>query len=220
MRSLQLANNLLRDIKGSVLVEYTIVFPLFILLILGTIDVSYMIYDWALANKAANTGARLAVVSNPVAVNITSNSNYTSAQLQNLGKLCYDSSGNFISNNCYSTGLVVCSSSSCSPNTYGFSSANFTPILTAMQLIYCPGVSAANCRLKATNVSIPYQTNGTGFVGQPGGLPMNVTVSISGMTHQFYFIGPIMSFFGGVFSNVANIPTFATTLTSEDVVTN
>jgi hypothetical protein len=46
-------------------------------------------------------------------------------------------------------------------------------------------------RIAATNVQISYQQNGLGFVGQTaslGGLPMNVTVSISGMTHQFYFI--------------------------------
>ena len=49
------------------------------------------------------------------------------------------------------------------------------------------------------------------------GLPMNVTVSITGMTHQFYFIGPIMSFFGGLFPNNAAIPKFATTLQSEDM---
>src|SRR5262249_1152563 len=166
-----------------VLVEYTIVFPLFILLVLGTVDVSYMLSEWALANKAAQRGARMAVVSNPVAQNITSTSNYTSAQLQQLGQLCFDSSGNLLTGNCYSTGLVSCTSTACTPSTYGFSSANFASILTAMQRAYCPGVAPANCKLQATNVTISYQTNNTGFVGQPGGLPMDVTVSITGLTH-------------------------------------
>ena len=85
---------------------------------------------------------------------------------------------------------------------------------------HIPGVQSANCRLKAANVTVSYQTNGTGFVGEPSGLPMNVTVSLTGLTHEFYFIGPLMKIFGGTFANVANIPTFATTLPSEDMTTN
>ena len=46
----------MRDTKGAVLVEYTIVFPLFIILVFGTVDVTYMFYDWVLANKAAYVG--------------------------------------------------------------------------------------------------------------------------------------------------------------------
>jgi hypothetical protein len=49
---------------------------------------------------------------------------------------------------------------------------------------------------------------------------MNVTVSIINMTHQLYFIGPIMRFFGGGFAENPPIPAFATTLISEDMVTN
>jgi hypothetical protein len=38
-------------------------------------------------------------------------------------------------------------------------------------------------------VNITYQTNGLGFAG---GLSWNVTVSIQGMTHQFYFIDTVI----------------------------
>ena len=41
-------------------------------MVLGTIDVVYMLYEWALANKAAYVGARTAMVSDPVANGITS----------------------------------------------------------------------------------------------------------------------------------------------------
>jgi hypothetical protein len=72
-------------------------------------------------------------------------------------------------------------------------------------------------RLQRTNVTVSYAPGNytLGFNGQPNGLPVNVTVSIAGMTHQFYFIGPIMNFFGGIFPNNATIPQFATTLSSE-----
>jgi hypothetical protein len=66
-------------------------------------------------------------------------------------------------------------------------------------------MQAVFLRLQRENVTISYQTNGTGLVGQawegsadPGNpqftLPMNVTVSITGMTHQFYFISALLLF--------------------------
>jgi hypothetical protein len=67
---------------------------------------------------------------------------------------------------------------------------------------------------------ISYQLNGSGYVGRPGGLPMNVTVSVQNVTHQFYFLAAIMRFFGGTFASTPAIPAFATTLTSEDMATN
>lgn len=219
MRNVKLGDRLLHDVRGSVLVESTIVIPMFLLLVLGTIDVTYMFYDWAVANKATYVGARLAVVSNPVPSTITSNTNYTSTQLVSSGKSCFDISGT-ATGNCYSTGVVACTSTQCTPSTYGFSSANFTTILTAMQGIYCPGQLPANCRLKAANVNISYQTNGLGYVAQPGGLPMNITVSLSGLTHRFFFVAGLYSFFGGSISGTPPIPAFATTMQSEDMSTN
>ena len=89
MRRLKLDSKLLRDISGAILVETTIVLPMFLLLVLGTIDVTYMFYEWALANKAAYVGARVAVVSDPVAPKIT-DLNYTESQLQLIGQPCFD----------------------------------------------------------------------------------------------------------------------------------
>ena len=42
-------NRLLRDCLGASLVEFTVVFPVLILVALGTVDVTYMLFDWALA---------------------------------------------------------------------------------------------------------------------------------------------------------------------------
>jgi hypothetical protein len=75
-------------------------------------------------------------------------------------------------------------------------------------------------RSQPQNVSISYVTNNLGFVGRPDGLPMDVTVRITGMTQQIYFLGSIIRFFGGAFAANPPIPAFATALTSEDMVTN
>ncbi len=204
-------SKMLRDITGSVLVEYTIVFPVFILVILGTVDVSYMLYEWGLANKAAYVGARTAVVSNPVASTITS-PNYDTTKLE---LSCFDYSNGASNGNCPSMNSD-CYNGTCS-NGGSWNDTAFTPILTAMQAVFP--------RIARQNVQITYQTNGLGFVGRPGGLPMNVNVSIQCMTHQFYFIDALMNW---VFTPPAcdntlkgpAIPTFASTLQSEDMTTN
>lgn len=205
---------LLRDITGSVLVEYTIVFPVFILVLLGTVDVSYMLFEWGLANKAAYVGARKAIVSNSVASNITSPT-FTAAQLQQLGQFCFNSTTGVSNGNCPSMSSV-CSGGTCT-NNGGWDEAAFTTILTAMQTVFP--------RIARQNVQITYQTNGLGFVSPGSTLPMNVTVSIQCMTHQFYFIDALMNW---IFASPAcnntlqgpTMPTFASTLQSEDMVTN
>lgn len=231
MRSDKLVHRLLGDNAGSVLVETTIVLVLFFLLVLGTVDASYMFFEWAMANKAAYVGARTAAVSNPVDPSVYSNLSYSSSQLQKIGDACYDLSGDNINcpamnSVCTSTECSVCNSTGCSRSNYDANA--FDTILTAMKQVFP--------RLVAENVRISYETNGTGFVGEPyfdntacNGcfiLPMNVTVSIQCMTHQFFFMDAPM---GWIFSPSPNCPTslkgapipaVATTMQSEDMLTN
>lgn len=221
-----------RDRAGSVLVEYTIVFPLFILVILGTVDAAYMFFDWAKANKAAFVGARYAVTADPVALNITSPP-YTATQLLQMGNTCFNSSGNS-NGNCPSMSSVctgAATGGSCT-NNYGFNDTSptfaFTNILTRMQAVFCSGQQPpyTNCPLQRQNVMISYATTGVGFVGEPNGFPMTVTVSVQCVTHRFFFIGSLMRWAfapqtgcpGPVYGWA--VPNFATTLTSEDLATN
>src|SRR6516165_10765048 len=129
MRSDKLVYRLLRDNAGSVLVETTIVLVLFLSLVLGTIDASYMFFEWAVANKAAYVGARTAVVSNPVDASVYSKLSYSSSQLQKIGDACYDSSGDNINcpavkSVCTSTGCNVCTSTGCSGGSHDANSFN------------------------------------------------------------------------------------------------
>jgi Flp pilus assembly protein TadG len=88
MKSAGSVNKFLRDSDGASLVEFTIVFPIFILAALGTVDITYMLFDWSMANKAAFIGARTAIVSDPVASGIT-NLTYSTAGTQ-TGQPCFD----------------------------------------------------------------------------------------------------------------------------------
>src|SRR5262249_25749571 len=110
---------------------------------------------------------------------------------------------------CTSTGA----STSCSPTTHGSgNNQNFTDIFTPMQRVFP--------RLQPANVTISYQRvaamNNLGH-NEPNGFPMEVTVSITGLTHQFYFIGPLVSFFGSFIRETPGIPQFRTTLVGEDM---
>lgn len=203
-----------RDQEGSVFVEYAVIFPLFMLVILGSVDVTTMLADFALANKAAYLGARTAIVSDPIATNITTDASiYSASQLAQIGSTCMNVSTGASTGACPATSTKVdCTSASCTPSTYGFTAANLTPIVTAMQKVYP--------KLTAANVTVSYQFNGAGYVGRPGGLPMNVTVSITNMTHQLVFMGPLLSFFGGPNWSSTALPAFASTLPSEDMFTN
>src|SRR5262249_41215375 len=114
------------------------------------------------------------------------------------------------------TASAVCTPASSSggscTNSYTFDDTAFALILANMRAIFP--------RLQRQNVQISYATNGLGFVLQPGGLPMNVTVSITGMTHECFFAPSILKFFGKTISTTAAIPLFSTTMRSEDMVTN
>ncbi len=216
---------LLRDDSGSVLVTYTLVFPLFIVATLGSVDIAFMLYEWTLANKAAYVGVRRAVVSDPVAQAIT-NPPYTPSQLQQLGQPCSDVTTG--QRNVLPNGQPFCPTMAavCTPTRTGGNCTNgfrwdepaFAAIFGAMQNVFP--------RLERENVLISYQTNNQGFVGQPGGLPMNVTVSIQCMTHEFYFVDVLLKL---TFSPPSGcpatlrgppIPSFASTLQSEDMATN
>jgi Flp pilus assembly protein TadG len=183
-------------------------FPLFMLIVLGTVDVVTMFAQFAAANKAAYAGARLAIVSDPVATTINKPT-FNAAQLNDQ---CSSAANGASTGECPGTGTAyVCTSSACTPNTYGFSSTAFTAIYNRMSAIYP--------QLQPANVTVAYQFNGNGYVGQTGGVPMNVTVRIVNMTYNFTFLGGVLGFFGGGWTSVP-FPTFASTLTSEDLVTN
>ena len=150
------------------MVEAAIVIPMFLLLVFGTIDVTYMFYDWAAANKAAYVGARTAVVSNTVDPDMN-NLSYTSFQPGNVGKSCLDAGVT-----CPSAGPVDCTGSasggSCTSGT--FDNTAFTRIFDRMQAVFP--------RLRRQNVTICYQTNGAGVFGQMWyGSPILATLNLA-----------------------------------------
>ena len=64
-----------RDEAGGALVEATVLIPILFVFLLGSVDFLYAFYQWTAATKAAQVGARLAAVSDPVATGLTGTTN-------------------------------------------------------------------------------------------------------------------------------------------------
>lgn len=217
-------NRLIRDESGATFVEFTAVFPLILAFTFGLVDLGLLMFNWAEANRATYAGARFAVVNNPVARNI----NLTTAPAGTAlnGNACFKADGTpsglcaaVSATTCTGTGpaTVACEGS------YTPDQAAFAAILAEMQKQYLSKT------LDPRQVSIRYEPLPLGYVGRPGGYPMNITVSLKCLRQEVYFVAGL---FGWVFpplpqecqditdSNGFTLPPFATTLPAEDLKTN
>jgi Flp pilus assembly protein TadG len=68
---MMLLRRLARDQRGSSAVEFAMVVPLTLILLFGIIDGGRFAWEFNRAEKATQMGARMAVVTNPVAGGIT-----------------------------------------------------------------------------------------------------------------------------------------------------
>lgn len=231
-------NNLHRDQRGTSLIEFTVVFPLTVLVILGTVDASLLMFDWSSATKATYAGARTATITDPVANGARFTLPY-STQATYSGRYCFDATtGQADATASCPTFSFVCtgdytgSGGSCSGSTTStFNKAAFDAIFNSVQAAY------PFRALDRRQVRVSYATTNLGFVGQQsfnggqGELPMNVSVELRCMTHEFYFVGGLLDWvFGSLPASCSGIttgaenglimPPFYTTLPSEDLATN
>ena len=206
-----LARVLRRDERGASAVEFALIAMLLFIVSFGIIDFGLAYWQWVSAEKATQVGVRKAVVSNMVAAGLKTwpiNNGGTSAN----GTACM--TGTTIITDC-SFSPVTCTSNAagttitCScpstPCPTGTPTASdFTAIVAEMQKM--------DPYIGNDNVQITYSQNGLGFVGRPNGLPVTVTVTLTGMTFRFLVIDKLLGF-GGTFS----MPPFNATLIGEDL---
>lgn len=194
---------LVRDRSGAGAAEFALVLPLLLILMFGIIDAGR--YMWAVnqLEKSAQVGARYAVVTSPVVPAIST------TDFVGVGGL---SQGDRIPASFLPP--ITCTSSGCSGCPAYFSSCAtdataFNNIVARMQAFY-PEITAAN-------VTVQYRGSGIGFAGDPSNdtnwvnhaqIQPLVTIRLRGLTFQ-----PITSL---MLARVG-MPTFATTLTAEDL---
>jgi Flp pilus assembly protein TadG len=190
------------DTKGATAAEFGIVLPLFILFLLGIIDVGRWLWTYNHLEKATQMGARMAVVTN-ASVGTEAAKTGLYASYIGVGGL---TQGDNIPPS--ALGKITCTSGSCTctttpcPALGAFSSADFTRVANDMKLFYH--------EVQPTNVTIEYSSSGLGFAGNPNGPDVApvVTVRLSGMT----FTPLACELVGCSFA----MPAFVSSLTYED----
>lgn len=191
-----------RDERGVTAVEFALILPIFLLFLLGLIDVGR--YAWSVnqAEKATQIGARWAVATDMVATGLYNysfavNGDVPQGDLIGPGEFdyvtCQDSGGAVA---CSCQGASVCNASWVSP----VNQAAFDRIVARMRQIYPP--------IAPANVIVDYQYSGLGFSGDPNGSDVAplVNVRLQNMSFPLYFM----------LGTRVPLPSFSYSLTLED----
>ena len=192
---------------GAALVEAALVLPILLLLVFGLLEISFYFWTWGLAGKAAQLGARRAVLSDAVAVGPGLDPAESATYWDGLppGEPCFPEPGRAspcpeFTVRCDQASGCRCTGDACR---FTFSAARLTPILSAMRTVLPD--------LQAANVEVSYATNGFGYVARPVPVPVDVRVSLVGLSYK-----PL--FFADLFG--ASLPLRASArLPSEDLIT-
>jgi hypothetical protein len=196
----------LRDERGSVMLEFTVTMWVFLLALFGVIEFSHLFYQWNIATKAVQHGARLAAVSNPVPQGLVTLTGLEGGAMPGDPMPAFD---------------FTCT---------GYNCAGGNAAMDA--LVYGLNDTANGCtpdspppprelgmcdifdRITPQNVVVRYQYTGLGYAGRPGGAVPTITVSLTGLNFNFYFLNGLLAL------GPIPIPGLNTTITGEDLNVN
>lgn len=170
---------LLRDTRAASAAEFAIVLPLLILLIFGIIDAGRYAWEYNRAEKAAQVGVRVAVVTDVVP--------HALAETEFVGTVNCDPNGDGVYDTCTQGDIIknpnaipeiTCTSTTCSPAAYATETAGaMARIIARMQNIK-PDIAASN-------VELHYTGSGLGFAGDPNGMQISPIVTVRLTDLQF-----------------------------------
>lgn len=199
---MNLLARLLHDERGATAAEFVMVVPILLIFIFGVLDAGWYAWQISLAGKAVQAGARIAVVTDPVATGLL-----TEGYVGKTVGSTVLTQGDVIPAAALSTMSCTAAASACTcsgscPSDLTRNIDNFQRIADRMQ--------ALNPYIQDSNITIEYRGSGLGYAGDPVGMeiaPMT-TVRVSGMQYS-----PLM---GLVLGATVPMPTSAHTLTMED----
>ena len=202
-----------RDETGAVLVEISILLPIVITILCGSIDFLYAFYQWNAAAKAVQVGARIAAVSDPVAAGLNDLTNLvvlngSVAPRRPMPGFTLTCDGRVeactCSGNC--PGISAYNAAAMNRLIFGRGSSSCTDATT----YYATGMCDILPSITAANVRIVYTQTGLGYAGRPGGPVPTITVSLQDLQFQFFFLSYLLG------RNIP-IPAMTTTITAEDL---
>jgi Flp pilus assembly protein TadG len=191
-----------RDERGAGAAEFVLLTPILLVFLFGVLDTGWYAWNLALAEKAVQAGARVAVVTAPVASGLASEG-YVGKTIGGV-KL---TQGDVIP--AAALALLSCTSTACTCSDASACVASTARSADAFNLI-AGRMKAMNPMITNANITIEYRGSGLGYAGDPLGMeiaPMT-TVRVSGLTYR-----PLM---GLVMATGIGMPTASHTLTMED----
>jgi Flp pilus assembly pilin Flp len=208
-------NHFLRDQRGAVMVEVAIMLSITLVLVLGAIDFLLLFYQWNAAVKAAQIGARLAAVSNPVALGL----NGLSHAVVSVSVPPGAAMPKFVITCDGRTATCTCNGVSACWGVRGYDRAAMNTIVFGRGSSSCSDAKSADqvgmCdifpRITPANVKIMYTQTDLGYAGRPGGPMPTITLSIQNLPFRFYFLGGLIGF------RNLHIPESTTSITAEDL---
>jgi len=188
---------LLRDTRGGPAAEFALVLPLILLFLFGIIDVGRYVWEVNRAEKATQTGARWAAVTDMIPSGLATFSFATTGTLVPAGTPVPASL--FPKVTCTSASCICASSCAFGP---GYSGTAFTNLVTRMDDI--------KADIKAANVIVEYSHSGLGFAGDPNGSDVAPLITVRLQNMKFVPLTLIL------FNGSIDLPDFSYSLTMED----
>ncbi|MXO86005.1 pilus assembly protein [Altererythrobacter aurantiacus] len=187
-----------RDEHGASAAEFALVLPIFLLFLLGILDVGLYAWNFNQTEKATQMGTRWAVATDMVPSGLAS---YSFAVNGGIPQGTVVPKTAFGGVTCTSTGCT-CVGQCATGLTPGFDSAAFTAIADRMRQF--------KGDIEDTDITIDYDWSGIGYAGDPNGPDVApfVTVTVDGLDFQ-----PISTL---LFGADVGLPAVSHTLTAED----
>ena len=181
---------LFRDRTAASAVEFAMVLPILLVLMLGVIDVGRLMYVWNMAEKATQMGVRYAVVTDAIPAAL--NNDFTASH-------------NLVGGDPVPTGIfstTTCDTTSCT-GSWGYNANAYNAIVARMNRFY-PAIGPE----ASDRVTVQYDNVGLGYAGDPSGpdVAALVTVRIRNLTFRPW----------SMLGYPITLPSFSAALTMED----
>ena len=218
--------NIWSDDSGAVILEMTVTITLFLVVLFGTVEGGNLFYQWNVATKATQLGARIAAVSVPVSNRLAGMTGLDDCD----GGATYQP-GEPITTNCFDitceSTAVDAATGTCNDNAADYNANAMRSIVFGRNIggapdTSCESANASNprtlgmchvfTRITPQKVSIRYQYTGLGYAGRPGGLVPTITVSLKDIDFDWVAMSSLVPGVGPI-----TIPGLRTTITGEDL---